>query len=278
MNTRVFRIAAACLILALATAVPAHAGAWTVPKGGWYHKLSATYFAADSEFDTSHDEQPFELEGRFTQANLIYYGEYGIIDSLTAVWSIPLRKVHYTNLFEEGETTGIADVELGLRVRLAAKNSFFFSFQGLFMVPGGYDGADTLPLGNDQNSAEARLLMGASALGGRIYFGGEAAYRYRSQEPSDEWRFLVELGGNFSKVFYGRLKLSEIRSLENQDDIRDVFGNPLVQFASELRGAELTLGARLSKRWSGEASWLPIVYGRSIAKGDTWVLAAVYSF
>ncbi len=272
------RIVTGCLILALATAAPAHAGAWTSPKGGWYHKVALTYFTANSEFDTSHDERPFELDGTFTQQNLIYYGEYGILDGLTAVWSLPLRKIHYTNLLEEGDTFGIADVELGLRVRLAAKGSFVVSFQGLLIVPGGYDGTDRLPLGNDQNNAEARLLMGASALGGRIYFGGEAAYRYRAQEPSDEWRFLAEIGGHFTEAFYGRLKFSEIRSVGNQEDVRDVFGNPLAQLASELREAELTLGTQFSKRWSGEASWSPIVYGRSIAKGDTFALAVVCSF
>ena len=265
-------------ILAIGTAIPAHAGAWTAPKGSWYHKLAATYFTANSEFDTSHVEQPFKLEGEFTQANLIYYGEYGIVDSLTAVWSVPFRSVRYSNSFEKGETTGFADVELGLRVKLAATRSFVFSFQGLFIVPARYDGADTLPLGNDQNNAEARLLAGASALRGRIYFGGEAAYRYRAHEPSDEWRFLVEVGGTFTKTLYGRLKLSEVKSVENQDDVRDVFGNPLARYASEVREAEVTLGVHLSKRWAGEASWLPIVYGRSVAKGETFSLAGVCSF
>lgn len=265
-------------ICAAAAVAPARAGAWTAQKGASYHKLSLNYFTANTEYDASHDEQPFELEGRFTDKNLTYYGEYGIVDRLTLFGSIPYKSIHYENLFEEGDTSGIADVEIGLRVRLAARGAFVFSIQGLAKVPGGYDGDDPLPLGNDQVDGELRLLAGTSALGGRIYFGGEVAYRYRSREPSDEWRFLAELGGNFTKRFYGRLKLDEVRSVENQDDVRDVFGNPLAQLASELRRGELTLGVSFSKHLSGEASWAPIVYGTSIAKGATYSLAVVCAF
>ncbi len=274
----VSRFCTVVVILAAVSAAPLYAGAWTIPKGGWYHKLAVNYFTADSGYDASHDEQPFELEGRFTQENLTYYGEYGFVDGLTVVWTVPVRKIHYENLFEEGTTFGIADAELGLRVRLAAKRTFFFSFMGLVKVPAGYDGEDRLPLGNDQVDAEARFLMGASAQSGRVYFGGEVAYRYRSQEPSDEWQALAEIGGSFTKQFYGRLKLTQIRSVGNQDDVRDVFGNPLAQFASERRGAELTLGVQFSKHWSGEASWIPIVYGTSLAKGTTYALAAVAAY
>lgn len=277
MNSRPILVAVALLLAALAGG-SAHAGAWTAPRGSSYHKLSLNYFTASSGFDAAHDEQPFELAGRFTDKNLTYYGEYGIVDRLTLFGSLPFKSIHYENSFERGTASGIADVEIGLKAKLAGQGPFVFSLQGLAKVPGGYDGADRLPLGNDQVDGELRLLAGTSALRGRIYFGGETAYRYRSKAPSDEWRFLVEIGGSFTKSFYGRLKLDEIRSAENQDDVRDVFGNPLAQLASELRRAELTLGASFSKHWSGEAGWAPIVYGTSIAKGATYSLAVVCAF
>lgn len=265
-------------ILAVVISGRAHAGAWTAARGSSYHKVSLNYFTASTGFDSAHDEQPFELDGKFTDRNLTYYGEYGLVDRLTLFGSLPAKSAHYANLFEEGTTSGIADVEVGLRFRLAARGPFMLSLQGLAKVPGGYDGAERLPLGNDQTDGEVRLLAGTSALRGRIYFGGEAAYRFRSEAPSDEWRFLAEIGGSFTRTFYGRLKLDEIRSAENQDDVRDVFGNPLAQLASELRRAELTLGKQFSRRWSGEASWAPIVYGKNIAKGDTFSLAVVRAF
>jgi len=272
------RVAPALLLCAVAAAAPARAGAWTAKRGGSYHKVSLNYFTANTGFDASHDEQAFELEGRFTDKNLTYYGEYGIVGRVTLFGSLPFKSIHYENLFEAGTTSGVADVEIGLRVRLAARNAFVFSLQGLAKVPGGYDGADRLPLGNDQVDGELRLLAGTSALRGRIYFGGEAAYRYRGQAPSDEWRFLAEIGGSFTRRFYGRLKLDEVRSVGNQDDVRDVFGNPLAQLASELRRGELTLGVGFSKHWGGEASWAPIVYGTNIAKGSTYSLAVVCAF
>lgn len=264
--------------VAFAIASPARAGAWTAPLGRSYHKVSVSYFGADSEFDVRHEERPFELEGKFTDTTVSYYGEYGIVDRLTVFGTLPLKQIHYANLFEEGTTSGVADVELGLRLRLAVRGPFVLSLHGLVKVPGGYDGSDRLPLGNDQVDGELRFLAGTSALKGRLYFGGEAAYRYRGQAPSDEWRFLFEIGGTFTQSFYGRLKLDEVRSAENQDTVLDVFGNPLAQLSSELRRAEFTLGVQFSKHVSGEASWAPIYYGTSIAKGATYSLAVVWAF
>ena len=255
----------------------ASAGAWTAPQGGAYNKFSISAFRSDSEFDAAGEKQPFQFEGEFTDATLTYYGEFGVRADLTLTASVPFKRIHYENFLEQGTAQGLYDVELGARWRFVERPCVV-SLQGIAKIPGAYDEDDRLPLGNGQADFEMRLLFGQAPGRGRLYYGVEGGYRYRAEAPSDEWRWLVELGGAISRRVYARAKLDGIESADNADDVRDVFGNPVATLSAEIVRLEVTLGLGLGRRWSAEATWAPILDGRSTADGATAYLAAIYSF
>ncbi|HXV75774.1 MAG TPA: hypothetical protein VD788_05590 [Candidatus Polarisedimenticolaceae bacterium] len=266
-------LAGAVLGVLLASAV--HAGAWTPPRATAYTRFSVERFTADEGFDAEGEVVPFEFDGRYTDDTLKLYGEFALRDELALIASIPLQSIEYENRFESGATDGLGDFELGLRLRFVDR-PVVVSFQALVRVPGHYEGEPRLPLGYDQYDAEGRLLLGQSLAAGRIYYGLEAAYRWRDREPADEWRYLVELGGLLTRRLYARTKLEAIESAENAEDVRDVFGNPVLRFESELRRIETTLGYRFARNLGVEVAWNPILDGRSTAKGTTWSLALVW--
>jgi len=271
------RLAGAALAGAVMSALPAAAGAWTLPEHGHYHKVSLSAFASDTEFDAEGEPQPFQFDGEYSDETLTYYGEFWLRDDLTLIASVPFKRIRYENFLERGTTQGLFDIELGARWRFVER-PVVVSLQCLTKLPGVYDEDDRLPLGNGQADVELRVLLGHAPGRGRVYYGVEAAYRYRAEEPSDEWRWLLEVGGAIARRVYARAKLDGIESANNADDVQDVFGNPVATLSAEVVRLETTLGLRLGPRWSGEATWAPILDGRSTADGTTVFLAGVYVF
>lgn len=267
-----------CIALFLLLAAgPACAGAWTGGKGKSYSKLSVSRFASDEGYDADGKVIPFDLDGKFFDETLTYYGEFGILENLSIFGSLPLKSILYRNFIEEGRTSGLYDLDLGVRFRVT-RAPVVFSVQGLVKVPGGYDPDERLPLGNGQADAEARFLLGSALPSGRMYYGVEAGYRYRAEEPSDEYRYLAEVGGRFTRRLYGRAKVEFVRSAHNADDVRDVFGNPVAALEAERTALEATAGVTLSRTVSFELTYAPLLNGRNTAKGTTWSVAAILAF
>ena len=265
----------AAIALFLLPQVEAVAGAWNLPRGATYFKVSFSGFVAENEFDADGNVLPFDFEGRYRDRNLVLYGEHGLSDGVALIGSIPLMSIEYENLFEAGETDGLGDFDLGVRVGVAERAAVL-SFQGIVKVPGQYEGEPRLPLGNDQYDVEGRFLVGQSLLRGRLYYGVEAGYRWREREPSDEWRYKLELGGSITRRLCARAKLDGIVSARNADDVRDVFGNPVLRYEAELQRVEVSAGYAAGNNPTVEVSWAPIFAGRNTAKGTTWSAAVIW--
>ena len=268
-------IVAVCLILMTAGSV--FAGAWTAEKGTSYHRIAANYYVTDQTFDEGGNSRAMDWNGEFTDINANYYMEYGLIDPLTVILSLYYKGIEREDDYRKNETSGLGDVDLGLRYRLHTSAIGVFSVQGLVKVPEFYDEDDALPLGNGQYDYECRLLYGRSLwpyIPG--YVNLEAAYRFRDDAPSDEFRYLVEIGSNLGKNVYARAKWDAIISMDNADEGTDVFGNPTSAMEYDLTKLDVTLGWQMTPKVGLEVAYTPAILGKSTAKGETWTLAVTW--
>jgi len=207
----------AFLFLLLMSPQLVFAGAWTANKDSVYNKLAVNFFKANKNFTSSGGKEDMPGNGEFTDDNTVYYGEYGLDEGKTLFVSIPFKQMKYRSDTTNNEARmGVGDVDVGFRYRFAAQPAVF-SVQGLVKLPWAYNKDDDLPLGNGQMDVEIRFLVGKSFHPLPMYAGVELGYRYRADAPSDEWKYLIEIGGNVTKNLYLRTKLDGTESVKNAD-------------------------------------------------------------
>ncbi|MDY0190019.1 MAG: hypothetical protein RBR22_04720 [Desulfuromonas sp.] len=253
------------------------AGAWTQQSGSSYNRLTLNYYSADHNFDNDGDRKEMSANGKFTDTNLNYYVEYGITDDLTVIGSAYYKQIKHDDDSIEIKTYGIGDVDLGLKYRLLNLPAGALAVQGLVKVPELYDENDTMPLGNGQYDYEMRLLFGQSlAYLFPGYFNVEFGYRWRAEEPSDEYRYLVEVGSDITAKTYLRVKLDGLISANNGDSAVYVSGNPTMTTEYDLLKLDVAFGYRIDDAWGWEAVYTPALSGENTAVGATYAFALTY--
>lgn len=253
------------------------AGAWTANKGGFYEKASFNFYYADKSFDRDGNRRDLTDHGEFTDYNLSNYFEYGITDSLTVLNSISYKWLENDNDLSRAKAHGIGDIDLGARYRLFQSDAVgVIATQLLVKIPGGYDRNDPLPMGNDQYDTELRLLYGRSLypkLPG--YANLEIGYRLRAGAPSDEFRYLVEIGFDLGRNFFTRAKLDGIYSIDNGSKV-DGSGNPTTTNNFDLGKLDLTLGYQVTPAMGVELGYRPDLYGQNTAAGANYSVALYF--
>jgi hypothetical protein len=293
----------------------AYAGAWTAPRGAMYHKLSINYYQAEDLFDSNGHRAGQDADGRFTDLNATYYGEYGIIDRLTASTTFAYKALEFTDDSSGGtdpSTSGIGDIEAALKYRIHGGKAGIFSALTMVKIPEAYDEDDSLPLGSGQYDIEGRLLYGRSlypAVPG--YCGVEIAYRHRVDDPADEVKYLLEFGADIYRNLYGRVKLDGTWGMNNgasqessgdSDDCssceKDGTGRSASAGTSEsstgdsgtgtgyatqyttneydIGKLDLALGYKITPRWAVETGTVLDIYGTNITAGLSFFLAVVF--
>lgn len=263
--------------LLLGAADLSFAGAWTQKAGYLYNRVAVNYYFADHNFDDDGERGDLANNGEFTDYNLSNYFEYGLSDPLTIFGSLAYKRIENNNDLRTDTTWGLGDIDLGLRRRLLDSDLGVFAVQALVKIPEAYDEGDYLPLGNGQYDVEGKLLYGRSLyplLPG--YTGLEIGYRWRDGAPSDEIRYLVEIGFDLTEKVYTRGKLDGLYSLDNGQRT-DASGNPTTTNNFDLGKLDLTIGYKLSPSWALEAAWTPAVYGQNTAAGSTYTLALSFA-
>jgi len=283
MGAKSTRVLCACLALLLA-APSLRAGAWTPEKGKTYLKLAATQFSSLANFDVNGNRfDPFEdfpdRYSRFRDRNLSVYFETGLTHRLALYGTAVYKEIEQRTVlgFIEPvgvENSGFGNVELGLRYRLN-QGPDVWSVALLAKLPYLYDEDELFSLGNGQEDFEGRLLYGRS-LGRGFYAGLEAGYRLRLEEPSDEYRFLAELGWSQGR-FYTRAKLDGYRAVDDFE-AQTGFSNPILSLQFDLTRLELTAGVDLGRGWSLEYTYADTLDGKNTAAGNSSQWAAVVVF
>lgn len=272
-----------CLFLIAAPLL--QAGAWTPQKGKTYLKLAGNQFTSFANFDTEGNRvdlfEDFEDRySRFRDRNLTVYFETGLYDDLALFGSVVYKEIEQRTVLgvidPVGDANnGFADVELGLRYRLS-EGPNIWSVAFLAKLPYLYDTDEFFSLGNGQEDFEGRLLYGRS-LGKGFYTGLEAGYRLRLEDPSDEYRFLAELGWG-SRRFYARAKLDGVRAVDSFEPQTSFGSNPMLNPQFDLTKLELTAGVNLGRGWSLEYTYTDTLDGKNTAEGENnqWAVVAVF--
>jgi hypothetical protein len=244
------------------------AGAWVGAKGTGYAKLGFATYSADDYLGTNPTFVDFES----TSASL--YAEYGLGNQFALYGSI-LNQSYDQEDTASGKTSasGFGDTEIGIRYQWQA-NPFVVSTSFLVKTPFLYDAEDGL--GNNQTDYEAKVLIGKS-LNEYGYFGVEFGYRLRADDPSDEYRYLIEYGFDITKDLYFRTKLDGILSANNAVTNRvnnENLSNPLEFDSGKL---ELTTGWNFDnnsalKGYGVELTYTREIYGDNILQGNRFEL------
>jgi len=248
----------------------AFAGAWTLPEGKSYHKVAGNFFTADSNFG----EEPDGFE-EFTDYTINYYGEFGLTDKLTFITQLPIRRSESQSFGDTVSNTGVGDLDLGLRYNIV-NSDWVLSGQFTYKAPFLYDEDDTLPLGNGQSDFEFRAQLGRS-LYPYGYFGLEVGYRFRSEAPSDEIRYLAEYGFDLNENIYLRSKLDIIQAVDSTDVELSTTGSPNFPNAFDLGKVEATIGYKFGGRSSLEFTFTESIFGENSLDGQTYQLGFVYA-
>jgi hypothetical protein len=264
------------IILVAACASTSFAGAWTAPQGNFYEKLAYNYYYSHEFFGSSGTRTGAFQHDKFTDHDVSNYFEYGVTNDLTVINALTYKWLK--NEDDNGHTSGsgLGDVDLGVRYKLLDTRAGIVSTQLLVKIPGAYGKNDALPLGNGQFDTELRLLYGQSLypiIPG--YANVEFGYRWRDGDPSDELRYLVELGVDFTKSIYARTKLDGTFSLDNGKKT-DSSGNPTATNNFDLGKLDLALGYKVTPALGVEVSYRPDVYGQNTAAGANYSLALYY--
>lgn len=280
--------------LALATLLiptSAFAGAWTAKQGDNYLKGAVNHFETSNRFG---EEGTFE---NFRNTNFNVYWEHGVRDDLTFFATGSLTDLENRADGVETSTTGVGDVDLGLKYRVI-DGPVIVSVQGLFKAPYLYSEDSELPLGNGQEDFEGKVLFGKSF--GPLGYGGlEVGYRVRTDDPVDEFRYLVEYGFDVNDKTYLRAKLDGIHAAQSSDVVFDVpvapvtggdpFANdvllttgaalnPQLPLEFDLGRLEYTAGYKFSDGFAAEITGTTAIYGDNTLKGTNIQFAIVTSF
>ncbi|MBX2848045.1 MAG: hypothetical protein KTR16_06990 [Acidiferrobacterales bacterium] len=256
----------------------AQAGAWVAEKGKSYSKLGVSDYSATDFFGDQPDL------GEFEGQNISYYGEFGLGNNWGLFTSVLYQDISQTNAAGEViSNSGLSDLDIGLKYQIQAE-PFVLSAQLLAKLPYLYDEDDTLPLGNGQEDLEAKVLIGKS-LNRWGYFGLEFGYRYRTDAPSDEYRYLIEYGVSLTENLYFRTKLDGIESVGNADSVIDSTGVNLSRTPEfDVGKLEITAGWNFGEanqdggRWGAEFTYTQDLYGEQTLEGDGFQLAVTRAF
>jgi hypothetical protein len=271
------KILLAVLLIFISTSL--YAGAWTQEKGHIYSRLAFNYYYADEHFLNGGSKKNFKWDGDFKDRNVSLYVEYGLTDRLTALTSLYFKEIKKEDDYVKQTTNGFGDIDLALKYNVFKGSKGVFSLQGLIKIPEAYDENDDLPLGNGQYDYELRGLMGFSlwpVLPGYMNF--ELGYRWRSEAPADELRYLVEFGSDFGKYLYGRVKLDGILGMDNGEEKKDANGNPTLSYNYDLGKLDITFGIKIKNNYFIEFEYTPEIYGKNTSAGATYTIAIACKF
>ena len=258
------------------------AGAWVPEVGSGYNNLAFSDFEA-TDFFGSNDSF-----NKFKGQNTSLYVEQGVAKNLAITLNTLYQEIEQIDNDDfRTSNTGFGDLEVGLRYNLV-NGPFVLSTALTVKIPDLYDEDDELPLGNGQEDYEARLLFGKS-LNRFGYFGLETGYRYRSSNPSDEIRYLLEYGFSATKNLYFRTKLDGIASAGNADSTLDeanptTVTNLAVTPEFDIGKLELTTGWQFNKaknnssQWGVEFTYTRDLYGSDTLQGDTYQFGITRSY
>lgn len=229
--------------------------AWTQAKGHSYNQVTASHYKTSSKYTTidkysehgnaepaesktSKDgeikrtnHRPFKTEEEeFTSSKLSYYGEYGINDNLTGIFSAGWDYVTSNDIKRYGDSdgvSGVGDIVVGLRQKISDNigGGALMSVEGQIKIPEAYHYENPINfqnLGDGQYDYILKLKFGRGFSFG--YTVLDVGYKYRDEndklepytfKPSDQYFVSLSGGYNAAPKLSIRGKLEWAKSIGN---------------------------------------------------------------
>ncbi len=196
-------------LILLSAATDVDAGAWTLPRGQFWSKL--TYFQQQTEewyVGQGRSGAPgtrahYDFDGRYESRAVFFEGLYGVTDRLDFGLQVPYFDQSFANAaFAKPRTdTGLSDIRALVKLRLLAR-PLVLAFKASVKVPTGeFKNEDGLiPVGEGQWDFDFVGQVGRSFWPLPLYGNIDLGYRVRTRnqqidrDPGDEWFLNAELG------------------------------------------------------------------------------------
>ena len=216
----------------LGLASAAFAGAWTQNRGGYYFKVGASYLNSTIDIDANGKQIQKANMGELRDLNYSTYLEYGLLDRLTLVSSVPYKRLQDTRTLRDLNSVitgtalerrwGFGDMEMRLRWLLTDKPVVASIAVG-GKIPLWYeeDPNTRVPLSSKKADADVRILLGQSLYPLPIYVTGEIGYRIRGGDFSNEGFYALEAGITVGQFLF-KGYLSGIRTFGTCNPVEEV--------------------------------------------------------
>lgn len=256
----------------LLTHTAAHADGWPRPKGHGYYQLSFQTIRAREFY--ANDGNIIDINGAGTLLSsytAAFYGEHGLSDRLTAVAYFPFWVRNTVNegvgeitgeVLQPGlENTAIGDVDLGLRYNFFNRKQWVLSGSLTLGLPtGDSENEDLLYTGDGEFNQLAKFEWGYGAR--RWYATGHLGFNNRTEDFSDELRFLAEAGyWLLPERLLAQARLATTQTLNNGNPTGS--GNGLFANNVEFISPQFGLAYEFSRRWGVSLNVAGALEGRN---------------
>ena len=216
----------------LGLASTAFAGAWTQNKGGYYFKIGAGYLNSTRDIDANGKQIQKANMGELRDHNYSTYLEYGLLNRLTLVSSVPYKQLRDTRTLRDLNEVitgtalerrwGFGDMEMRLRWLLVNKPVVAsIAVGGKIPLWHDDDPNTRVPLSSKKMDADVRILLGQSLYPAPIYVTGEVGYRIRGGDFSNEAFYALEAGITVDRFLF-KGYLSGIRTFGTCNPVEEV--------------------------------------------------------
>lgn len=266
-NTHIKYLFIAIALIMLAP-VSSYAGGFPVRPKRLLLSPSFSYFYADKGWDANRVKSPFANGGKFQSFGVSLYAEYGISKRFTAVALLPYVTNTYQDNASKTVTSGLTDLELGIRYYAANINyKYYFTVQGTYITP-----LYTNPsLGYNQQGAELKLSFAGSGkvFDKNFYFTLENGFRqYFGSEGPFQDRYTGTFGLTLDKKFKHQLAVN-LGGFYSTSSFKDFSPIQPANKNFAFNQASLTYGYTFSKKFSVFLTGGHFINGRNTGDGTT---------
>jgi hypothetical protein len=277
-NKPLSRLLLLTLILFIASQKSSYAsGGFPDRPGRLVISTSASYFFANSQWDSLGVKKPFAKNGQYTSYGFTLFTEYGISRRFAAVVTLPYVLNDYHQDDYKSTSNGLTDMEAGLKYYLANINYiYYFSLQATAIIPL-YNSTDQ-SLGYGEEGAELKLAFSGTGhlFGGASYFNLDDGVRqYFGANGPIQNRYSLTYGVSLDKNFYNQISatLSGIYSVSN-----DKRFSPILETNKDFSflEASLSYGHSFGRQFSIFLTGGKFLTGRNTGDGTTATVALIY--
>ena len=256
-----------------------YAGAWTQNPGHGQVIVTTSFFQTSQNFDASGTAQKFGNQGRFHQFVVDSYFELGLTRRSTLVLHVPAPFLDYSNVYGAQHSAGLGDVEIGFKRRFNSVESSWAASGQLTVAAPAYSALRDPSPGNHQEDLEARFLLGHGTAWSQhhVFWDAEAAYRYRSGAPADQFRADLTAGIDLMTRLMVMGQAFVIQGLRNGEPL-SASSNPNAQSDFDLYKGQISLVLNIGHGMKVQAGWNDAFAGRNTGRGQTVILGLWKSF